>query len=315
MKVGRAAIFAAARAAATALALPFMGQPVFAQESDVRVVLPLQLDGASPEMEFERVDPDADKKTYDAAALCDLISAAAEKHGLPKPYFARLIWKESRFDISAVSPAGAQGIAQFIPATAMRRKLRDPFDPEQAIPASAAYLADLRDDFGNLGLAAAAYNSGENRVSRWLDKGGYLPFETEDYVLAILGKPVETFREATEDEEQQPLDAEKSFDEACRALPVKPVTATLYASTDIPPWGVQVAGNFNRTAAVKQWERVRVKLARIIGDVEPAIFATRGAIGRKQMHVVQIGASDKREANDLCNKLRLAGGSCVVVRN
>ena len=315
MKVGRATIFVAAHTVAAVLASLFVAQPVFAQENDVRVVLPLQLDGASPDQEFERFDPDADKKTYDAAAICDLISAAAEKHDLPKPYLTRLIWKESRFDISAVSPAGAQGIAQFIPATAMRRKLRDPFDPEQAIPASAAYLADLRRDFGNLGLAAAAYNAGEDRVSRWLDKGGYLPFETEDYVLAILGQPVEMFREAKEDEEQQPLDAEKSFEEACRALPVKPVTATLYASTDIPPWGVQVAGNFNRTAAVRQWERVRVKLARVIGDVEPAIFAKRGTIGRKQMHVVQIGASDKREANDLCNKLRLAGGACVVVRN
>lgn len=315
MKVGQAAIIVAVRTFAAALALIFLAQPGLAEDKDVRVVLPLQLDGASPDQEFERVDPDAEKKTYDAAALCDLISAAAEEHGLPKPYFARLIWKESRFDISAVSPAGAQGIAQFMPATAMRRKLRDPFDPEQAIPASAAYLADLRKDFGNLGLAAAAYNAGEQRVSRWLDKGGYLPFETEDYVLTILGKPVETFREATEDEEQQPLNAEMSFEEACRALPVRPTTATLYASTDVPPWGVQVAGNFNRTAAIKQWERVRVKLARIIGDVEPAIFAKRGTIGRKQMHVVQIGASDKREANDLCNKLRLAGGSCVVVRN
>lgn len=315
MKCGRAAICVAARTFAATLSLTFLAQPSSAEDHDVRVVLPLQLDGASANQEFERVDPDATEKTYDAAALCDLISAAAEEHGLPKPYFARLIWKESRFDISAVSPAGAQGIAQFIPATAMRRKLRDPFDPEQAIPASAAYLADLRADFGNLGLAAAAYNSGEQRVSRWLAKGGYLPFETEDYVLAILGKPVDTFREATKDEEQPPLDSGKSFDEACRALPVKPATATLYASTDVPPWGVQVAGNFNRTAAVKQWERVRATHARIIGDVEPAIFAKRGTIGRRQMHVVQIGASDKREASDLCNRLRLAGGSCVVVRN
>jgi len=52
-------------------------------------------------------------------------------------FFARLIWKESRFDIKAVSPAGAQGVAQFMPATAKRRGLADPFDPEQAIPASA----------------------------------------------------------------------------------------------------------------------------------------------------------------------------------
>jgi soluble lytic murein transglycosylase-like protein len=69
-----------------------------------------------------------------AEALCVLIEKAAEDHGLPKPFFARLIWKESRFDIRAVSPVGAQGVAQFMPATAKRRSLKHPFDPVQAIP-------------------------------------------------------------------------------------------------------------------------------------------------------------------------------------
>lgn len=315
MRRRRGAVSATNRALCAVAALLLSAHPGFAEDDGVRVVLPLQLDGASPNAEFERVDPDEDKKTYDIDALCDMIAASADEHGLPRPFFARLIWKESRFDINAVSPVGAQGIAQFMPATALRRKLRNPFDPEQALPASAAYLADLRRDFGNLGLAAAAYNSGEERVSRWLVRGGRLPYETEDYVLTILGKSAENFRNMTEDEIQQPLDAEKPFEEACRALPVRPATATLYASTDIPPWGVQVAGNFNLGIAVKKWERIRERHARIIGDVEPAIFAKRGAIGLKAMHVVQIGASDRREASDLCNRLRIAGASCVVVRN
>ena len=59
------------------------------------------------------------------------------------------------------------GIAQFMPGTAKLRGLEDPFHAITAIPASAAYLAKLRDEFGNLGLAAAAYNAGENRVARW----------------------------------------------------------------------------------------------------------------------------------------------------
>ena len=315
MRQAPAAFLVAIRTSAAAAALLFLAHPAPAEEEDVRVVLPLQLDDTSPGDEFERIDPDAGKKTYDAAAICDLISASAEQHGLPKSFFARLIWKESRFDINAVSPVGAQGIAQFMPATALRRKLRNPFDPEQALPASAAYLADLRRDFGNLGLAAAAYNAGEQRVSTWLTRGGYLPYETEDYVLTILGRPAESFRGEARDDDQKPLDTEKSFEEACRALPVKPATATLYASADIPPWGVQVAGNFNRDAAIRKWERVRAENDRILGDVEPAIFTKRGAIGPKSMHVVQVGASDRREANDLCNKLRLAGASCVVVRN
>ena len=106
---------------------------------------------------------------------CALIAVSADGAGLPRPFFARLIWKESRFDPRAVSPAGARGIAQFMPATAKRRGLVDPFDPVQALPASAAYLAELRTEFGSLGLAAAAYNSGEDRVRRFLNGKSGLP--------------------------------------------------------------------------------------------------------------------------------------------
>ena len=68
----------------------------------------------------------------------------------------------------AVSAKGAQGIAQFMPQTADFRGLADPFDPIEALHNSASYLRDLRERFGNLGLAAAGYNAGPGRVSAWL---------------------------------------------------------------------------------------------------------------------------------------------------
>ena len=70
--------------------------------------------------------------------------------------------------LSAVSPKGASGIAQFMPQTADWHGLADPFDPIEALRHSAAYLRELRDQFGNLGLAAAAHNAGPGRVSAWL---------------------------------------------------------------------------------------------------------------------------------------------------
>src|SRR3989304_4879591 len=80
--------------------------------------------------------------------VCPIMQQQAEVRGLPPMPFVRLIWKESRFNPQAVSPKGAQGIAQFMPGTAAERGLEDPFDPMTAIAESASYLADLAAEFG-----------------------------------------------------------------------------------------------------------------------------------------------------------------------
>ena len=90
-----------------------------------------------------------------------------------------------------VSPAGAQGIAQFMPRVAASYGLEDPFEPLSALKASARLLTDLLGQFGNLGLAAAAYNAGPKRVQDWMAKRGKLPAETRQYVHRITGRPAE----------------------------------------------------------------------------------------------------------------------------
>lgn len=123
--------------------------------------------------------------------FCHALREAAEASGIPVPFFARLIWQESRFKSNEVSQAGAQGVAQFMPETAAEVGLDDPFDPMKALPASAKFLRKLRDDFGNLGLAAAAYNAGPGRIQKWLAKESELPRETRDYVRIITGTRAE----------------------------------------------------------------------------------------------------------------------------
>ena len=96
--------------------------------------------------------------------ICRTLGQAAADNDLPEEFFTRLIWQESRFDPAAVSPAGAQGIAQFMPQTAAMRGLTNAFEPLQALRELASYLRELRTTFGgNLGLAAAAYNAGPGR--------------------------------------------------------------------------------------------------------------------------------------------------------
>ncbi|HEU5016500.1 MAG TPA: lytic transglycosylase domain-containing protein [Pseudolabrys sp.] len=128
--------------------------------------------------------------------ICETLAKAAQTNDVPVPFFIRLLFQESRFKPAVVSEAGAQGIAQFMPGTAASVGLDNPFDPLQAIPAAARLLHDLIDDFGNLGLAAAAYNAGPTRVHNWLSKKSHLPKETRGYVKAITGRPAETWRAA-----------------------------------------------------------------------------------------------------------------------
>lgn len=119
--------------------------------------------------------------------MCEHLASAADKTGIPAPFFARLLWQESRFDTRAVSPVGAQGVAQFMPKVEAAMGLEDPFDARTAIPTSAQLLQTLYRTFGNLGLAAAAYNAGPKRIQDWLARRGKLPDETRNYVLAITG--------------------------------------------------------------------------------------------------------------------------------
>ena len=130
-------------------------------------------------------------KTASKASLCETLAEAAQKHNLPVGFLVRLINQESGFNPEAVSPAGAQGVAQFMPRVAEEWGLRNPFEPHSALVASARFLRSLFDQFGNWGLAAAAYNGGMGRVQKWVDKRGNLPDETRHYVKTITGVPAE----------------------------------------------------------------------------------------------------------------------------
>lgn len=131
----------------------------------------------------------------DKQRLREFIEHTAEASGLPIDFFLRLLQQESGLDHRAVSRAGAQGVAQFMPATAAERGLVDPFDPFEAIPKAAEFLREQRAAFGSLGLAAAAYNAGPQRVKNWLAGRSALPQETRVYVARITGRSADDWRQ------------------------------------------------------------------------------------------------------------------------
>lgn len=150
---------------------------------------------------FDRLKSAAPSK----AELCETAMQAAQANKLPASFFTRLIQQESGFNPRVVSSAGAQGIAQFMPRTASSRGLADPFEPIGALAASAKYLAELVSQFGNLGLAAAAYNAGPKRVHDWIAKRTRLPAETRNYVLSITGRVAQAWARSRAQREQVQL--------------------------------------------------------------------------------------------------------------
>jgi hypothetical protein len=249
------------------------------------------------------------------AEVCRMIESAAAKQGLPTAFLTRLIWQESSFRPHVVSSAGAQGIAQFMPGTAGERGLDDPFDPEQAIPKAAEFLADLRKRFGNLGLAAAAYNGGPARVAAWLAGTGGLPWETQNYVRIVTRHPAEDWRDGVEN---AALEADLAKAGDCHETWVaiaKREPLEFAGSTLTAPWGVQIAGSFRKDAALAAFARTRRQLPALLANVEPMVIGRRApGRGFARFYAVRAPAQSRAEANALCGKIERAGGACAVLR-
>ena len=244
-------------------------------------------------------------------SICSALAAAAAQNDLPTDFFARLIWQESRFDPAAVSRAGAQGVAQFMPGTANWRGLSNPFDPLEAIAQSAKLLRDLRREFGNLGLAAAAYNAGSRRVHEWLAGRRALPGETRAYVRIVTGySPDEWVRASPGMDEMQ---SEKTV--PCREMAGLVARTPPAAINPTPIWGVELVGGTTDATALAAYSRLEQKYASILGGRQP--YVVHHGLGRGSMgwaHV-RVGADDRPSAEKLCADLRGAGVSyCEVQR-
>ena len=248
--------------------------------------------------------------------ICRALEEGAADNGLPVEFFARVIWQESRFNARAVSRKGAQGIAQFMPRTADWRGLADPFDPIAALRHSAFYLRELREKFGNLGLAAAGYNAGPGRVSQWLAGRVSLPGETRNYVAIVTGWTADEWASPT-----PPPTAETTIPQGipCARLAnliLAPKHEAQRIAGYVPRWGAQLTANWSESRAWATYRALQKQYAALIGDREPIVLHARmpGA-GMATRTIIRIGDDDRRYLARLCAKLIAAGGACVVLPN
>jgi hypothetical protein len=273
-----------------------------------------------------KVGPDDAAKEPRGTDVQSVIVAAAHQHGLPTGFFRKLIWQESRFRTTAVSPVGALGIAQFMPGTALDRGLSDPFDPVEALYESARLLRDLWGEFSNLGLAAAAYNAGPRRVTRWLAGEVGLPLETRDYVQSITGESAEFWSRCRTDQASQTKCTDPSWVDLVARIPsvgdrdaataqAKAVQNTMSPSSQAP-WGLQLAGGWSLSRALADFNTMQARFPAVLGDKKPVVLTGRMAgRGSAVWYRVRVAETTRESATELCKRLERAGGSCLVLRN
>jgi hypothetical protein len=214
----------------------------------------------------------------------------------------------------------AQGIAQFMPYTAEERGLLDPFDPVAALPKSAEFLRELRDTFGNLGLAAAAYNAGPRRLRDWLDGRGTLPGETQRYVRAITGLTVDDWAAAGRSGKDGI--AEPTSCATLAALLKEQPTLFLgelerrVREGAARPWGVQLSAGFSRAKVLAAYGQIEKRFRTELDGRDPMIIRTvLRSRGPSAFYQMRVGVETRPDAVALCGKLSKQGGACMVLRN
>jgi hypothetical protein len=241
--------------------------------------------------------------------ICEAVKAAAEEHDIPIGFFVRVLWQESRFRSEEVSHAGAQGIAQFMPQTAVEMGLKNPFDPMQAIPASAKFLRKLFNQFGNLGLAAAAYNAGGGRIEKWLSRRGALPKETRAYVKIITGHKAEAWTDE-DNTVYMPTDLpQKAPCEGVGGLSRQDQTAAV--NVDLTP----SASALVRKAEADEAEDKKNAAAKKLRVAASSSAGRGGAASRKtNARVVLLAAKGSARKHGKQSAMRLASESSAVGR-
>ena len=170
-------------------------------------------------------------------------------------------------------------------------------------------------------LAAAAYNAGPRRVREWLAGTGPMPMETRNYVSAITGSTVEDWAKAGRTGKMP----DRPVTSSCRQLMAllrqapNPFVTQLEQHVSLSAakvWGVQLAAGFSPRQGARDVFARDEDLSAVIGDQDPSLLSSRlRTRGAATFYQVRIGADTRGDADNLCNRIRKAGGACFVLRN
>jgi hypothetical protein len=148
-----------------------------------------------------------------------------------------------------------------------------------------------------------------------------MPQETRNYVYAITGSSVDDWAAAGRNGKMP----ERAPTSSCRELMALLKRAPNPFVTELEQhitlgaaklWGVQLAAGFSRDKALAMYARAMKRLSAVIGDQDPSLLSSRlRSRGSSLFYQVRIGADTRPDADNLCNRIRRAGGACFVLRN
>jgi hypothetical protein len=190
-----------------------------------------------------------------------------------------------------------------------------------ALPKAAEFLRELRGEFGNLGLAAAAYNAGPRRVRDYIEGRGGMPAQTRHYVRVITGRTVDDWVNLRGAGGRDVIAKPTSCHQLAALLTKQPSffvgeLERRVAEGKLRPWGVQLSAGFSRARVLQAYARIERQYRALLENRDPMIIRTvlrsRGTSGFYQ---VRVGVDSRAAANSLCAALSSKGAACMVLKN
>jgi hypothetical protein len=139
-----------------------------------------------------------------------------------------------------------------------------------------------------------AYNAGEGAAARYLAGGG-IPYETENYVLTITGRPAQDWRDRSARFAIPRIARNQPFTTACPEHVAKPGRVRIAAPMAArQPWGVQVAEHFSRTTALRIYKKLQGRFPATVANSPPMLIPVRNrSLGTRTRHAARIGANSQ----------------------
>ena len=247
--------------------------------------------------------------------VCDLIRTSADTYKLPEPFLARLLWTQSEFHPDAADTSGGVGVARLTSSVARDFQIDDRRNIDRSIPAAAAYVARLKARFGNEGLAAAAFNVGEDNFAAWM--GGdrkSMPVPTDNFVYEVTGQNAEVFLNPSYRDQEPPPLTSAAADRSCKDMPKMGIAAQNRVDHE-RLWSAIVAGSWRRSTVIRQWTGFADSHRAATENLQPSIQKWSTPLGRAGVYAAKVYTQDRVAAENVCDRLHRVGGACIVMRN